>query len=479
MVRSKILAGVLALALLLPVAAVAQDTGSASFTRYEAIGDSLTAGFMSGGLVQTAQNLSYPFLIFRQATGQTSGFEQPRVSEPGIPALLELKSLSPLVIGPKAGQGAPLNLSLQRPYNNLGVPGADVHDVVATVTDNGGLHDLILRGLGTQLQQALAPQPTFVTIWIGNNDVLGAALAGRVIEGVTITPVAQFEADFKTIVNAVAGRGAKMAIANIPNVTGIPFVTTLPFVLVNPATNQPVLIGGQPVPLIGPNGLLTPFDRVLLTARAELVQGKGIPVQAGGTGQPLSDGVVLSAAEIATISARITAYNNIIRSEATRVGAAFVDANSVFNDVATNGVNVGGITFTENFLTGGVFSYDGVHPTAFGYAFVANLFIDAINDQFGGDVPLVNFSPFMFGTSASKPAAVDADGHPDRLRDPQPVLGVGRQDHEGEGRQAAQVAPAPPWPPSPVALPPDWEGGKRGRGRDGLSRNRLLLYSII
>jgi hypothetical protein len=35
-------------------------------------------------------------------------------------------------------------------------------------------------------------------------------------------------------------------------------VTTIPFVVVNPATNQPVIVNGNVVPLIGPNGLLTP-----------------------------------------------------------------------------------------------------------------------------------------------------------------------------------------------------------------------------
>lgn len=409
MLRLKILAGVLALALLVPVAAVAQvETGDADFTRYVAVGDSLTAAFMSGGLGRTAQLNSYPILIYRQATGQSTGFEQPYVSDPGIPAVLELKSLAPLTIGPRPGSGQPLNLNLQRPYNNLAVPGADVHDVVATVTDNGGLHDLILRGLGTQLQQAVALNPTFVTVWIGNNDVLGAALAGRVIEGVTVTPVASFEADFRTIVNAFASRGIEMAIANIPDVTGIPYVTTIPFVVVNPATNQPVIVNGQPVPLIGPNGLLTPADQVLLTARAELAQGKGIPAALGGTGQPLSDAVVLSAAEIATINARVAAFNNIIRSEATRVNAAHVDMNAVFRQVATEGINVGGITFTENFLTGGIFSYDGVHPNAFGYAYVANLFIDAINEQFEGEIPLVNLYPFIFGPDASTQSSTAA-----------------------------------------------------------------------
>lgn len=397
----RILAGTLALALVLPLAGFAQGTGNANFTRYVAVGDSLTAGFMSGGLFQTAQQNSYPILIWRQATGQTTGFEQPLVSDPGIPAALELRSLAPLTIAPRAGRGNPLNLNLQRPYNNLAVPGADVHDVVATVTDNGGLHDLILRGLGTQLNQARALQPTFVTIWIGNNDVLGAATSGRVIEGVTITPVAQFEADFKAIVAGLVGANTRAAIANIPEVTGIPFVTTIPRVVVNPATNQPVLVNGQPVPLIGPNGPLGAGDRVLLTATTELAQGKGIPVQLGGSGQPLSDGAVLSAAEIATITARIQAYNNIIRSEAARVGAAFVDINTEFRIVADQGINVGGITFTENFLTGGVFSYDGVHPNAFGYAYVANLFIDAINEQFDGEIEPVNLYPFVFGPEAA------------------------------------------------------------------------------
>jgi lysophospholipase L1-like esterase len=400
MFRLKTFAG-LALALLLPVTAFAVDTGSADFTRYVAIGDSLTAGFMSGSLAQSAQQNSYPVLIYRQATGLNSGFEQPLVSNPGIPAGLELRSLSPLIVAPKPGSGAPLNLNLPRPYNNLAVPGADVHDVVATVTDNGGLHDLILRKQGTQLQQAVFLKPTFATIWVGNNDVLGAATSGRVIEGVTITPVAQFEADFKTVVGAIASTGAKMAIANIPDVAGIPFVTTISRLIINPATGQPVVIGGQPVPIIGPNGPLGPNDRVLLTASSELAKGIGIPVQLGGTGQPLGDQFVLDANEINTINARVAAYNNIIQSVASSSGAALVDINAVFRELATTGINVGGITFTKNFLTGGIFSYDGVHPTAFGYAYVANVFIDAINDKFGGEIEPVNLYPFLFGPSTA------------------------------------------------------------------------------
>jgi lysophospholipase L1-like esterase len=403
MFRVKILAGALALALVLPVASAAQpETGQANFTRYVAIGDSLTAGFQSGSLYRASQINSYPALLYRQATGQTTGFEQPLVSDPGIPGRLVLRSLVPLSVTPADGQGAPTNLTLQRPYNNMAVPGARVRDVLVTTT--GGLHDVVLRRSGTALQQALALNPTFVTIWIGNNDALAAATSGIVVDNVTLTTVDRFETDFRAIVDAVAAAGARMAIANIPDVTTIPYVATIPSVVVNPATNQPVLINGNPVPLIGPNGLLGAGDRVLLPASSLLAQGIGIPAALGGKGTPLPDSAVLSAAEIATISARVNAFNGIIRAVAQQRNAAFVDANALLRDVAQRGVPVGGVTFTSSFLTGGIFSYDGVHPTSFGYAYIANAFIEAINEQFGGEIEPVNLYPFVFGTAATQAA---------------------------------------------------------------------------
>ncbi|MGH9361765.1 MAG: SGNH/GDSL hydrolase family protein [Thermoanaerobaculia bacterium] len=374
-------------------AAAQPNTGSADFSRYVAIGDSLTAGFMSGGLVRDVQLNSYPALIWRQALGTATGFEQPLVSQPGIPPLLALRGLFPTVITPRSGTpGNPLNVP---PYNNLGVPGARVHDVVATVT--GGLHDLVLRGRGTQLQQALALQPTFATVWIGNNDVLAAATSGRVIDGVTLTTLASFETDFRAIVTALNAAGARLALGNIPDVTAIPFVTTIPPVVVDPRTNQPVRIGGNLVPLVG----VGPGDFVLLSAAGLLAQGIGIPAALGGTGAPLPDQVVLSVAEVAAIRARTAAFNGIIQTVANQVGAALMDIHGEFDVVAQRGVTVGGVTYTAAFLTGGFFSYDGVHPTPFGYAFVANLFLAAINATFDAEIPPVNLFPFMFGPEAS------------------------------------------------------------------------------
>jgi lysophospholipase L1-like esterase len=263
-------------------------------------------------------------------------------------------------LAPSAGTGAPLNLNLPRPYNNMAVPGARLHDLLTLTTDNGGLHDLILRRQGaSQLAQGLSLRPTFVTLWIGNNDALGAATRG-IVNDQTLTPAATFEAEYKAVTDAIAASGAKMAIANIPNVTSIPFVNTLSRFLVNPATNQPVLVGGAPVPLIGPDGPLAAGDFVLLSATTELAQGRGIPAALGGSGLPLSDGVVLNSFEAGVIRDRIAQYNAVISAVATAKGAALVDANAAFNQIAAGGINVGGLTYTAAFLTGGIFSYDGV-----------------------------------------------------------------------------------------------------------------------
>lgn len=404
---------VLSVFLLAALPAAAQvDTGSADFTRFVALGDSLSHGFTNGGVVRGVQVNSIPALIARQA-GVTD-FEQALISAPGIPPLLVIQSLAPPVIVPRPGAGAPLNLNLPRPYNNLAISGFDVRDVLVTRTGNP-LIDITLRGLGTALELAAVQQPTFVSLWIGNNDVLGAATSGIVIDGVTLTPAAQFRADLTAIVNTLGGVGADLVMANIPDVTGIPFVSTIPPVVVNPQTQQPVLgPDGQPIPLIGPNGPLNPAtDRVLLTATAELARGLGIPPALGGQG-PLSDSSVLSGNEIARIRERTQALNAIIRDVANASGAAFFDANAFFAEVSANGFNVGGIELTTDFLTGGIFSYDGVHPTPLGYAVIANGFIETINAHFGGDVPLVNLNPFLFDPAVGGAGAILPPGTPVR-----------------------------------------------------------------
>jgi hypothetical protein len=144
-----------------------------------------------------------------------------------------------------------------------------------------------------------------------------------------------------------------------------------------------------------------------LPASTLLGQGVGIPVAAGGTGLPLphgtftppatlTPGVVLYPDDIATIQSTTTAYNQSIAAAASANGAILIDANTLFAGVAAHGYDIGGIHLTTAYATGGLFSYDGVHPSAIGYAIFADTFIQTLNAAAGTDYPRVNFSDVLF-----------------------------------------------------------------------------------
>lgn len=394
----KILFAACVLALLALPAAAQVD-----FSRYVALGDSITAGYSSGSLNQYYQERSYPALLAEQAGSPV--FEQPLVSEPGIPPILEMLSLSPTIItATTATPGTPINATLATPYNNLGVPGATVFDMLFTTGDitnllagnqDNVMHDLILRnGVNPAIEQAIGQDPTFVTVWIGNNDVLSAAAAATVIDGVTMTPVGLFEQLYTTAIGAlVQNTNADIVLINIPDVTVLPFATTVP-----PFVEVP---GVGVIPIQGTYGPLTEDSLVTLPGLARIsVYHEGLPgfppLQEDldlATGTP---GYVLRPAEVAAIRDRIDAFNAIIASTAASFGLPVLDVHQRFNEIAGGDRWVlGGIEMSASFLIGGLFSYDGVHPQAIGYGLVATELIDLINDYYGADIPQVNMDQVL------------------------------------------------------------------------------------
>jgi lysophospholipase L1-like esterase len=283
----------------------------ANFSKYEALGDSLTAGYSAGALTKFYQDYSYPELLAKQF-GITS-FQQPTISDPGIGSygtVLELTALHVVngsvvpVIGPTPGNsGQPINATLPTSYNNLGIPGANAGDLLTKTGDitklltgnidpNTIMFDLVLRDAQhTAIQQAIGAAPTFVTVWAGNNDVLNAALTGVALEGVTLTPAAQFQQEYTTLLGALRQNlsTAAIVVGTVPDVTAIPFVSTIKPYLINPATGAHIpLLGGTPTAIVP----LTEQDYVTLGASSLLAQGIGIPLEAGGTGLPLPEGSV-------------------------------------------------------------------------------------------------------------------------------------------------------------------------------------------
>ncbi len=395
----------------------APSNGSVNFSVYVALGNSLTAGYQSGALYESAQKYSFPADIARQAGVPDSAFQQPLISDPGIGGRMKVLNLSGPVIGTDpAGAGVPLNLNLARPYNNLGVPGAVLYDMIDTSTSfaakeapprSNPFFQIVLRNpaLGsTPVAQALALHPTFMTVWIGANDVLGYATSGGAVgtqgPGTGPTDPTQFAALYNAMMNTLlAGApNAKFAVANIPDVTDIPFFTTVPDSFPSPITGKNV--GAFIVERHDANGKLyagtvnAKTDYILLTAIDSLNAGVGVPAAAGGTGRPLPNQFVLDSTEVAVVEATINSYNQTIAAFAAahpdRV--ALVDAHALLYQIAKEGYVGQGVDLTSDYISGGFFGLDGVHPTSQGYAFVANSFIKAINSQFGANISPVAIS---------------------------------------------------------------------------------------
>jgi len=429
----------LALAISIPMFAA---RGSANFTKFVAIGDSYGAGYEAGSLNERHQVYSWPAIIAKQAglticpataAATDNCFAVPLISYPGLPGgELVYNGISVVQV---PGSGAPLMSGFGRPFNNLSVPG---YTVGAVLTIKGtepiaGLGLPILRGLGTEVDQAIAQQPTFIAIWIGGNDFLGAVSQG---DPTKLTSKDAFTAAYNSMLDKlVAGApNAGMVVGTLPQTfAGPPLTSRLPSVIFD-SSFRPVQF---PAPVNGtvpffyvPAGTTTPAavpagSIVLLSALSRIQQGFGIPPTLKTTppfsllphtGEPLTDAEIITPAEQAAFAQGISDYNAAIVASASAHSVPVADIKGLFDRFAT-GVSYGGVTLTNTFVSGGLFSNDGVHLTDIGYALFANEYIKAINAAYGSEVPVASIAQFFennganFGTGASvilTPAAASA-----------------------------------------------------------------------
>jgi len=374
-----------------PISPCSCGTGSASFSKFYVIGDNYAAGLQNGGMVAGFQEVSVPALLAKAT--RAPSFTQPLISEPGIPPLLYVGNYVPLDIDTLAGLGAPTNPTHPAAYNNLGIPSARVNDLLnkSPAPDPNPFYQIVLRNPafgGNAVAQAVGAQPTFLAVWMGMSDVYLSARAGT---DLGLTPVASFISDYRTAIDALRAAAGDMVAANIPDILTLPYFTTLPPILVDPVTREPILIGGNLVPLLGEfqgGSAPLPLNALLtLSASAYLAQGIGIPVAAGGTGNPLPDAVVVDPTELGNIRLRIGAFNTVIDSICTNRGIPVVDAHAKLNAMAASGVEIRGETYTTDYISGGLFSVDGFHLSALGNWTVAREFIRVINASYGADIP--------------------------------------------------------------------------------------------
>ncbi|WP_282178599.1 SGNH/GDSL hydrolase family protein [Maribacter stanieri] len=485
----------------------ALTAGSADFSNYVSLGNSLTAGFTDGALFQASQTLSMPNLLSQKFSLAGGGsFTQPLTSDNiGGLALAGTRIQSPRLVFGGAGPVSlesligdvtvTTDIALNNPtgpFNNLGVPGAKSFHLLAPGYGNianvqlGLANPYFVRMTGSTpdisvLQMAVAQAPSFFSLWIGNNDVLGYATTGgdgtNPITPVSGAPGVGFDGSYGALIATLTAGGAQGVVANIPNVTDVPHFTTVPHNPLDPTNpdfgNQIATLNGifgqlnqvyaflgvpersiefsttaaseviirdetltdlsaqiagvlsasptfpafvqsfglpaEAAPLVA--GLLgntygqtreaTADDLFVLPSSAIIgtinVESVGALMEAGlpqtlagqfsveGISLPLEDKWVLIPSEQAEIAAATEAFNQIIAATANQAGLALVDTNTLLNQLANGGITSGDFTLTSSLVTGSAFSLDGIHPTARGYALLANEFMKAIDATYGSN----------------------------------------------------------------------------------------------
>ena len=408
----------------------------ALFQHYVALGNSITAGYQAGGIRDATQRESYAVLLAKQ---MGTRFAYPSLAGRGCaPPIVNFQTqqrFGHTTATPVTSSTCDLrNASATDILNNVAVPGATVADLTAASTSaTNTLTSLFLSGK-TQVEKALEADPTFASIWIGNNDVLAAAVSGVLVPTAGVSPGVTSQTNFEASYNAatealLAGApGLEGALVGVANVTAIPIL--FPVVVLqtstaafqgfdqaagwNPASGDPV----KAAPMtIDANCAAAPTTLISFLLAGEIAKFRndtnptGSPVKdpatrAGhpahiacgvnplGFPAPVGEVFILTTAEQNTLADAVDGYNTFIEAEATALDWAYMNPNVLLDSLRTAGEVPTFPDLANATETFGIwFSLDGVHPSGLAHRALMNHLVDAINAKYGTSVNQISVEP--------------------------------------------------------------------------------------
>ena len=367
-------------------------SGGDIFRSYVSIGNSITAGFQSNGINDSTQRQAYPFLLAR-AMGTRYAYAA--LAMPGCPPPIANTQTGALVGGTTAPPcSLRISSSVTDVLNNVAVPGARVPDPTSPTDASNALTTFVLGGK-TQVQRALDAKPTFVTVWIGNNDVLQAGLSGILVPNAALgqagirSTQAQFQASYDALTSQLlAGaptvKGVLLGVAQVAN---LPSMSLGGLIASSPAIQAGLsAAAGTPVTVLpnctGSTSLVN-VPQLLIAIRAN-AHPAVVSCEPGALPAPVGDIFILDAGEQITLASAIEAYNTYIKSRADALGFGYWDPNPLFAAKRASGEippfpNLASPTATF----GALISLDGVHPSAAAHVLIANELIAVINAKYG------------------------------------------------------------------------------------------------
>ncbi|MEP7087422.1 MAG: SGNH/GDSL hydrolase family protein [Gemmatimonadota bacterium] len=371
------------------------------FESYVSIGNSITAGFQSAGINDSTQRQSYAVLI---AAAANTHFRIPLLNQPGCPPPIANFLTQARVGGPSAPPCALRAVeATPGPINNVAVPGATSLSPTATIPGpdtlvENALTTFILGG-ETQVQRAAEARPTFVSAWIGNNDVLNASLSGILpaTPGISngVTSITTFTTNYKNLVTGLKAiptiKGG--VLIGVINTANVPLLFRAAILVASPAAKAAFDAAAGTTTFIDPRTCPITTTSLINFQLAGAIRAGQHPPQIECEALPppyvpLGNVYVLDAAEQAAVADTVTAYNALIQAEADTLGFAYYDPNPAFVALKQSGDIPPFPDLTQPTAAfGDYFSLDGIHPARKAHAVLANSIIDVVNAKYGTSIP--------------------------------------------------------------------------------------------
>jgi lysophospholipase L1-like esterase len=381
-------------------------SGGPLFQRYVAMGNSITAGVQSAGINDSTQSRSFAALL---AGAMGTDFVIPRLSMPGCPPPfvnnLTQERVNLPGLPPATETTCYLRTSNLRP-NNLGVPFARVVealDNLAQPHSRANALTLLFLGGRTQLEAMDEQNPTFVTLWIGDNDALGPltnlANPGRLD---SLTSVNTFTTQYTQILDAIEAEGAEAALVSVADVSLVPYasrgatywcIKNQPTCGIFPATfpatftvNNNCAPIASGIPGARGDSVLVPWP-VGVPRIAAAAQGAATAINCN------VDTDVVMPDEYAGLRNAVAGYNAFIQAEAAARGFAYFDINLPLGAAVLAGQIPPFPDLTQALSGGNVdfgpfFSLDGVHPSTLAHRMVADSLASLINQKYSTTLPV-------------------------------------------------------------------------------------------
>ncbi len=376
----------------------------ALFDRYVSMGNSITAGFQSGGINDSTQQQSYAVLL---AQAMHAPFFSPLMNKPGCPPPITNIFAQP--VPTRVGGGSATTCALRKipaippPYiSNTAVPSAEVEDIynnLDTASNANALTQFFLGGL-TQMQMMERARPTFVSIWIGNNDVLGAATnSTNPGDSTKITSTANFQARYSAMLDSVAAVAPQgVILIGVANVTVLPYFSagatywaiknglvpgsSFPAAFTVSSNCAPIATG---IPGARGDSTLVPFP----------YGAEKLGAAAAGAPSNLDCADTVAAVvvpkELVKLAGAVLAYNTYISGQATTRGWAYLNPNTGLDSLRTVPTAVRPFPLIGQPCSvnpfGTAFSCDGAHPSAATHRLIAQKLRDAINAAYTTTIP--------------------------------------------------------------------------------------------